>query len=83
MDEKENCKELIYDKLRWRSFPCSRYAVKDGFCKQHHPGTVKKRQEEISKRWEAKRKRSPEYQLRLARVEIEDLKAEIKKLKGE
>ena len=38
---KERCCERISGE--WRSYRCSRNAVKDGYCKQHHPDEIKKR----------------------------------------
>jgi len=43
-----NCKEII-----WTDYPerrCSRKAKLDGYCKQHHPASVKKRQEDSERR---------------------------------
>jgi hypothetical protein len=35
----------------WRTYQCSRNAKKDGYCKQHHPDSVKARRKEAEKRW--------------------------------
>ncbi len=79
---KEQCKETVYDALRRKSFNCSRNATKDGYCKQHHPDAVAKRNKETEARWEAKRKCSPEYKLRLTIEKIKELEAEIEELKA-
>jgi len=61
--KKERCKEKV---VRYaRNYPpagaarCSRRAVKDGYCRQHHPNTVAKRREEAERRWKAKEDRHP------------------------
>lgn len=33
---------------------CSRNAVKDGYCKQHHPDTIRERQEAVERNQKAK-----------------------------
>ncbi len=53
---KDNCKEKIYRPSMWRSVPCSRKAVKDGFCKQHHPDSIKEREEKSKKEYDKKMK---------------------------
>lgn len=45
---KEQCREKVYD--NWETRQCSRYAVKDGFCKQHHPDTVEARIKKATKK---------------------------------
>ena len=82
---KERCKETVYPKDRWGAFHgygCQRYAVKDGYCKQHHPDSVKKRQDAAKQRFQDKQKSSCWYQLTEARKEIERLRAEIERLTG-
>lgn len=37
-------------------YPCTRKAWKDGYCKQHHPNTVKARDEARHQKWEAEQK---------------------------
>lgn len=46
------CKKKIYGGA-WQAHPCSRWAVKDGFCKQHHPDSVTDRREARSRKWKA------------------------------
>ena len=44
----QQCKQNVYsDRSSWR---CNRKATKDGYCWQHHPDAVKKRDEKMSKR---------------------------------
>jgi len=52
---KENCKESVRhpNNIYGISKPCKRFAVKDGFCKQHHPDEVKKREEQRAKKLDA------------------------------
>ena len=74
----DNCKEQIWGDYRRRG--CSRNAVKDGYCNQHHPDNVKKRREENEKKWLEKIEKSP---LSSALRKIETLKAKVKELEGE
>lgn len=63
----------------WEGFhghPCRRNAWKDGYCKQHHPDTVKARREESEKAYEEKQKKSPWYLLQKANERIAYLKKE-------
>ena len=50
------CKASV--RIRDLQFPrykdCTRSAVQDGYCRQHHPDSVKKRQDESMRRWEAR-----------------------------
>jgi uncharacterized coiled-coil DUF342 family protein len=39
----KKCVEKIWSAGSFRPVGCSRNAVKDGFCKQHHPDTVRER----------------------------------------
>ena len=74
---KEKCKEKVWG--GWSYHPCLRNAVRDGYCKQHHPDSVKARKEKADARWEAKMQSSP---LSRAMRRIEELEAEIERLKG-
>ena len=75
--KKEKCKEKVFNDYRYYS--CSRWAVQDGFCKQHHPDSVKARRDKADARWEAKMESSP---LSKAMRRIEELEAEIERLKA-
>lgn len=46
----EQCKEMVMK--GFHSYQCSRKAVKDGYCRQHHPDAVKKQHEESEKRYQ-------------------------------
>jgi len=39
----------------WHRHPCSRNAVINGYCKQHHPESVKKRQQKSEELYETNR----------------------------
>ncbi len=52
MTDTERCKEQI--SKNWSNYQCSNKEWKDGFCKIHHPDSVKSRQEKSRKRWEEK-----------------------------
>ena len=75
--KKEKCKEKVWS--GWRFRRCSHNAVKAGYCKQHHPDSVKARQEKSDARWEAKMESSP---LSKAMRKIAELEAEIERLKA-
>ena len=48
----ENCKELVAERGAWgERYPCARKAVTDGYCKQHHPDSVKARDKATRDRW--------------------------------
>ena len=60
----------------YRSFQCKHKTWKDGWCKQHHPDTVKSRHEELDRRYYEKQKHEPWYLLKEARERIEALEGE-------
>ena len=73
----DSCKVLVPDGGRSVNFHrCRRNAVKDGYCKQHHPDTVAKRDEERRLRWEEKQNTSPIRKLAQAMEKIKELEAE-------
>ena len=80
---KINCKELVKDSDGFPYFPCSRNAFKDGYCKQHHPESVKARQKKSEERFKANEKKTDWYKLGQARLRIEALEAENAALKAE
>ena len=78
MDDSK-CKEsVMWDS--WHSRQCTRKIWKDGFCKQHHPETVKERQKESQRKWEERRKKEPWYLLKIAQERIAELEAEVARL---
>lgn len=46
----EKCKTLVW--TDFHNYQCCRKAVKDGYCKQHHPDTVKARKEKSIQKFE-------------------------------
>jgi len=48
----EQCKEQMFKD--WHFHQCSRKAVKDGYCKQHHPDSVKARADAAQAKWDAR-----------------------------
>lgn len=71
--EKEQCKTQVWDGFHHHQ--CSRTAWKDGYCKQHHPETIKTRDLARKERYEAKRKMSSWYMLEQAQKRIVELEA--------
>ena len=56
---RDRCKERVYGGGTWNGHRCYRSPVKDGFCKQHHPDSVKARQEKSEAAAQKKRENSP------------------------
>ena len=55
---KAKCKELVPGDMRFPRFRrCSRDAVSDGYCTQHHPSVIARRQKKRDERYEAKMSR--------------------------
>ena len=73
----DKCKEKIFGDYRYR--PCSRKAVTDGFCKQHHPDTIAARNKKSQERWEKERYNSTGNQLARAKTRITELEAQLSK----
>ena len=71
----DRCKEMkVSDGGRWPSFhQCYRKPWKDGYCKTHHPESIKARQEKAQKKYEAKRKLEPWYRLNIANERLKFL----------
>lgn len=54
----DKCKETVFHQGgSYRGGRCSRKAVKDGYCKQHHPDAWAKRRDESMARWKAEDER--------------------------
>jgi hypothetical protein len=75
--EHDTCKEGVWD--GWHSHRCYRKAWKDGYCKQHHPDSVKARQKESQRKWEERQAKDP---LRIALNRIKELESRIRELEG-
>ena len=71
----EQCKEKIFH--TWSSRNCSRKAVTDGYCKQHHPDSVKAARLKSEEKWARERENTP---LAVARRTIESQGRRIKDL---
>ena len=56
--KKDRCKERVWRNHTWKPSRCARFAVKDGYCKQHHPDSVKLRREKAQAAFDAKLKLS-------------------------
>jgi hypothetical protein len=59
VDDETKCKKQVWDRSIWRSHRCSYNVWKDGYCKIHHPDSVKQRAADSVKRLEERWKRSP------------------------
>ncbi len=77
--KKDYCKVLVWSPTGWHRYQCSRKTVKDGFCKQHHPDSVKKREEEKERKFLEKQKNSPWRRLDKLEKEYEKLNKKFKK----
>lgn len=51
-----HCKVSVRDRQSWRNYPCSRKAVRDGFCTQHHPDMVAARHKKQDDKCDDERK---------------------------
>lgn len=71
------CKERIGDRTGFHFYQCTRNIWKDGYCKTHHPETVKERQEKSAKRWEERYNSNP---LVAANKRIKELEEEVERL---
>lgn len=77
----DRCNKTVYPQTKWGSFqgyPCRRKAWKDGFCRQHHPDSVKERQRKSEANWIKKRENDP---LNVLQKEVGRLKGEVGTLK--
>lgn len=73
----DQCKELVSSWNGWGVSKCSRNALKDGYCNQHHPDAVKSRQEASDKRRKEKLDTNP---LIVANAKIAKIEQQNKKL---
>jgi hypothetical protein len=71
---KTHCKKLVHDSFGFGHHECTRWAVKDGFCKQHHPDTVKEGDKARHAEWEENRKKEPWYVLAEVKEELAEMK---------
>lgn len=54
-----NCQKTVYPSDSWSSRKCSRKAVKDGFCKQHHPDAEAERERKSQEAYDQKMENAP------------------------
>jgi len=73
------CIKRINDQGGYHTHQCSREIWKDGFCKLHHPDTVRQRTDETEARWKAKMADTP---MAKAGKRIQELEARVKELEG-
>ena len=82
---KVKCKEVVtYDSASPNGFAmgnmdgtertCSRNAWKDGYCKQHHPDTIRERHRKEDEKWAIERAKSPYVKLEVAEKELAEQK---------
>ena len=81
MSDEQKCSVDVW--RGWSFGRCSRKAVRDGFCKQHHPDSVEERREKSAKDYERKRNQSTYAQLFRARGKIADLESELTEARRE
>ena len=84
--ELKRCKQIVSPKGQWGAFhqhQCHRNSVRDGFCTQHHPDTVKARSEaaDVAFRLKMDRKAAPFVALSESKVKIEKLEQDVKMLR--
>lgn len=79
----DNCKEKVFRSGGWGSRQCSRNAVIDGYCRQHHPDAVAERKRKSDEAEEAKWQSSPIMKLGRAKAKIERLTKENERLRFE
>lgn len=74
------CKERVWSEGMARSHQCNRKAVKDGYCKQHHPDSVKARQEASEARYREQVAKNPYVQLTNLKDKYDKLEAQNKEM---
>jgi hypothetical protein len=80
--EEDRCSADVHDGGRWPSHRCSRRAVNDGYCRQHHPDAVAARQYAADERYREKWDNSPQMKLARANERIAELERRIAILEG-
>jgi hypothetical protein len=80
--KKERCKEKVHPNDRWGSFhprQCHAKIWKHGYCKIHHPDTVRIRQEAKEKRWEEEKEKRRKNNPILLLQRVRELEEESKR----
>jgi hypothetical protein len=67
----ERCKERVM--TGWHFHQCSRNAVNDGYCKQHHPESIAARQVESDKKFREKMQQSDYFKLKIMTAQRNEL----------
>jgi len=73
------CKEKVM--RGWQIGNCSRNAWKDGYCKQHHPLTIKERERKQKEKYDKEWENSPIRRLKRANEKIQMLESELSEVK--
>ena len=72
------CREIVATKgMNMHHHQCCNKAVKDGYCRVHHPDAVKTRRDEAMRRYDEKLKKSPAVRLNDALDRISGLEREL------
>ena len=80
MSDTEKCKEKVWNKFYHHQ--CTKKVWKDGYCKIHHPESVKAREEKSNLRYKQKMDASVYGRLERALKKIEELETENMLLKA-
>ena len=72
--DETRCRKRVYDSSHFSGHQCKLKVVKDGFCRLHHPDSVKARGEAAHQRYLESVKNSTWMQLKRANEEIDRLK---------
>ena len=68
MDE-NRCKKQVWGS--WTYYQCSRKIWKDGYCKQHHPDSVKERERKRDEKWEKQDELRDKYEREALQAECD------------
>ena len=76
---KAQCKQHVFSGERsdFGGHRCMKIVWKDGYCKVHHPESVKIRGDKADERWEIKQMNSPWKKLTAAENRVKELEREI------
>ena len=73
--EQQQCKQMVWG--GYREYRCTRNAVKDGYCKQHHPDAVEARRKASMEKYRKQLENSPRVKLQKLEVENRVLKEKL------
>jgi len=77
------CRADVYTPGRMRSHQCRRKAKEDGYCHQHHPETVRAREEKSRADYAAAMEKSPWRMLEKSQIKRAELEERVKCLEAE